>query len=339
MKAIVVFQFYFTYVLPRADDWPSGHISFQFPEFTVGLHPRNPDEELFPYEIDKTLSTMSLSLARVSLPTGLTSLTVRERCHDRIEARVHGEIDSPSDAKREEIQEKFRDIAVRACNVFLNHCRVAARSPFVIGVERNYGIEDGRFYILTPHTITWFSGEDGSFLPAYEGNVNGTASSGAVRSPESGATSFAAVQQSLQAGEHPNLPQSLIVDAEEYLRTQRLREAIISLGTACEVASNEYLNRTGRSGEPQVKRILSRRDSFAEKRYHLLTDYLNGRSFKNEEFANFELIEKVYRTRNNLAHQGRLFFEEAGSVVDVNQQLATQFLAASEAAILWVTSL
>jgi hypothetical protein len=231
MKAIVVFQFYFPYVLPRADDWPSGHIGFQFPEHTVKLHPRNPEEELFPHEIDKTLSKMSLSLARVSLPTGLTSLTVRERCHDRIEVRVHGEIDSPSDAKREDIQEKFRDIAVRACNVFLNHCRVAARSPFVIGVERNYRIKDGRFYILTPHTITWFSGEDGSFLPAYEGDVNGAACSGARRSPESGATSFAALQQSLQAGEHPNLPLSLIVDAEEYLRTQRLREAIISLGT------------------------------------------------------------------------------------------------------------
>lgn len=339
MKAIAVFQFYFSYVLPRADDWPSSHIGFQFPEFIVGLHPRNPDEELFPDAIDKTLSTMSLSLARISLPTGLTSLTVHERCHDRIEVRVHGEIDSPDDAKREDIQERFLDIAVRACNLFLNHCRVAARSPFIIGVERDYRIEDGRFYILNPHTTSWFSGEDGSSLPAYEGNVNGAASSGAVRSPESGATSFVAVQQSLQAGEYPNLPQSLIVDAEEYLRTQRLREAIISLGTACEVASNDYLNRTGRGSEQQVKGILELRVSFAEKRYHLLTGYLSGRSFKTEEFANFELIEKTYRTRNKLVHEGRLSFEDAGSMVEVNQQLATQFLAASEAAIVWVTSL
>jgi hypothetical protein len=61
-----------------------------------------------------TLSTMSLSLARVSPPTRLTSLTVRERCHDRIEVRVHGEIGSPGDAKREDIQAEFRGIAVRA---------------------------------------------------------------------------------------------------------------------------------------------------------------------------------------------------------------------------------
>jgi hypothetical protein len=339
MKVIAIFQFYFPYVLPRADDWPSGHIGFKYPDFMVGLHPRNPDEALFPYDIDKTLSTMSLSLARISPPTGLTSLTVQERCHDRIEVRVHGDIDSPNDAKMENIKEKFLDIAIHACNTFLNHCRVAARSPFVIGLERNYRIEDGRFYILTPYTTSWFCEEDGSLLPAYEGNVNGDASSGGVRSPESGVTSFAVIEQSLQACEYPNLPQSLIVDAEEYIRTQRLREAIISLGTACEVASNEYLNRTGRSNEPRIKSILRRHDSFAEKRYHLLTDYISGKSFKTEEFTNFELIEKAYRTRNNLVHQGRLFFEDSGSVVDVNQQLATQFLAASEASIEWITSL
>ncbi len=336
MKAIAVFQFYFPYVLPRAEDWPTEHIRFEFSNNMVDLRPRRVDEELFPHEIDKTLSTMALTLSRVSLPTGLTSLTVRERCHDRIEVRLHGELELPSDAKRDDIQEKFRDLAVNACNIFLNHCRVAARSPFVVGVERHYRIEDSRYYLLTPHTITWFNGDDGSFLPAYAGDVNAAASSGAVRSPESGSVSFALLQQSLRAGEHPSLPRSLIVDAEEHLRTQRLREAIISLGTACEVASNEYLIRTGRESEPQVGRILSRRESFAEKRYHLLTDYLSGRSFKNEDLPSFEFVEKTYRTRNSLAHKGRLCFDDAGTVIEVDQRLATHFLAASEAAINWV---
>lgn len=265
MKAIAVFQFYFPYVLPRADDWPTEHIGFEFRDYAVGLHPRNPDEELFPHEIDRTLSTMSLTLSRISLPMGLTSLTVRERCHDRMEVRVHGELDSPGDAKRDDIQEEFRSVAVSACNIFLNHCRVAARSPFVVGVERHYRIEDGRYYVLTPHTITWFNGDDGSFLPAYAGDVNGVASSGG--------------------------------------------------------------------------RILSRRASFAEKRYHLLTEYLSGRSFMNEDFPNFEFIEKTYRTRNNLAHKGRLCFDNAGTVIEVDQRLATHFLSASAAAINWVTGL
>jgi hypothetical protein len=339
MKAIAVFQFYFPYVLPRADDWPRDPIGFQFPNYVVGLHPRNPDEELFPHEIDQTLSTMALTLSRISLPTGLTSLTVAERCHDRIEVRVHGELESPGDAKRDDIQEQFLSAAVNASNIFLSHCRVVARSPFVVGVERHYRIEDGQYYLLTPHTITWFNGDDGNFLPVYEGNVNGRASSGALRSPESGSANFDALNQSIQAGEYPSLPHSLIVDAEEYLRTQRLREAIISLGTACEVASDEYLIRIARAGEPQVKRILRRRDSFAKKRYHLLTHYLSSRSLKNEDLDNFNSIEKMYQVRNNLAHRGQLSFEDAGTAIRVDQPLATSFLAASEAAINWVAGI
>jgi hypothetical protein len=209
----------------------------------------------------------------------------------------------------------------------------------VVGVERHYRIEDGRFYLLTPHTITWFNGDDGSFLPAYEGNVNGAASSGAVRSPESGSANFALLQQSLQSGEYPSLPRSLITDAEEHLRTQRLREAIISLGTACEVASEECLIRTGREGEAQVKEILRRYDSFAERRYHLLTNYLSSRSFKNEDLSSFELVEKTYKTRNKLAHKGQLCFGDAGKVIEVDQKLATHFLAASEKAINWIEGL
>src|SRR5438477_6731279 len=213
MKAIAVYQFYFPYVLPRANDWPAEPIGFSFPGFTVGLHPRSVDEDLFPHEIDKTLSSMVLNLARISAPTGSNVLRVSDRCHDRIEVRVHGTLNDQNDAQHRDIQETFRDIAIQACKIFLDHCRVIARTPFVDGVQRHYRIEDGNFYVLTAHTITWFNGENGSFLPAYEGGVNGAASSGAVGSPERGSATFAEIKTSLQSGVDPRLSTSLIVDA------------------------------------------------------------------------------------------------------------------------------
>jgi hypothetical protein len=45
------------------------------------------------------------------------------------------------------------------------------------------------------------------------------------------------VVASLKAGIEPNLPHSLCTDAEEYLRMDRLREAIVMMASACEVAS------------------------------------------------------------------------------------------------------
>ncbi len=121
MRAIAVFQFYFPYVLPRAPDWPEAPISFTFPGWTVSVLPRGLNEELFPQDIDKTLSTMSLSLARVTAPTSAVSITVRDRCHDRVEVQVHGEVGSPEDVTRADTQAGFMGVAILACNAFLEH--------------------------------------------------------------------------------------------------------------------------------------------------------------------------------------------------------------------------
>lgn len=148
------------------------------------------------------------------------------------------------------------------------------------------------------------------------------------------------IQQSFQLGEQPSLTRSLIIDAEEHVRTLRLREAVIALGTACEVASNEYLSRKGKSVDPQVRKILNNhRDSFAERCYHMLPTLLDATSLKTEDFASFDFVEKTYRTRNNLAHHGRLFFKDAGSRIDVDQKIATEFLAGCEVAIEWIAKL
>lgn len=339
MKAVAIFQFYFPYVFPRALDWVERFLGFNFDDFHVVVHPRDPNEKLFPHEIDDTLSTMRLTLSRVSLPTGVVSLAVRERSLDRIEVRVHGELVSPDDAKRVDIQQSFMEVAIRACNLFLDHCRVAARAPFLAGVERHYRPEDDQYYVLTPHSVTWFNEEDGQPVPAYRGDVNGAASSGAIRSPERGSVTMARIEQSFQAGEQPSLPLSLLVDAEERIVTLRLREAILALGTGLEVASNEYIRRTGTDNDPQVKGFLVQRVSFGEKRFHLVPMHVSGRSLKSEDFDTFDLVEKAYRTRNNVVHEGRVYYVDAGASITVDDRLATEFLVASESAVHWLAAL
>jgi hypothetical protein len=339
MKAIAVYQFYFPYVLPRADDWPTEYIGFKFPNFRVGLRPRNPHEKLFPHEIDETLSSMTLKLTRISPPMGGSAISVRDRCFDRIEARVDGDLVDSSGAKRQDVQEAFRNAAITVCNAFLNHCRVIAMSAFVRGVEQEYRIEDGKFYVQTPHTITWFNGEDGGFLPAY-GDANACATAGAVRSPESGSVSINAIYRSLESGEQPSLPRSLIVDAEELLRATRIRESIICLATACEVGSDEYLKRKGKNEDADVKRIMkNRQQSFAERRYHSVPTLLDDRSLKTEENASFIIVEQMYRSRNNLAHRGTLTFGDVEAPITVDQPLATHFLRACEVALSWIERL
>ncbi|HXH72957.1 MAG TPA: hypothetical protein VNI58_09115, partial [Mariprofundaceae bacterium] len=99
MKAIALFQFYFPYVLPRDNDWQNQRVAFQFPDLLAFVRPRNLEEELFPEDIDKTLSSMQLILSRLSLPASSASHVVKDLCLDRIEVRVEGELESQENVK------------------------------------------------------------------------------------------------------------------------------------------------------------------------------------------------------------------------------------------------
>lgn len=340
MKIIALIQFYLDYVLPRADDWDGAQVPFQLQEFVVTVHPRNPDEELFPHEIDQTLSSMSLSLVRLNPPTGRTHLLVGDRCHDRVEVRVEGTISAPELAQDPETQSTFLQAAVKCCNVFLDHCRVASRSPFVHGIERHYKPEEDRHYILTPHTISWFDGESGQPLPIFEGEVNARASSGALQSPERGRVSIAQVAASLKAGIEPGLPLSFLVDTEEMLRTERLREATVSMAMSCEVAANEFLRRYNKLDDPQVKKIRNSRVSFAEKYFDRICTIVAGRSLKIDDPETFKLVENLYRARNNVVHQGRCYYRsDSGAEITVDEKLGSKFLQATETTLDWLENL
>jgi len=338
MKAIAVIQFYFSYVLPRAEDWDSHPLGFQITDFKVLIRPRAPDEDLFLYEIDQTLSTMQLSLTRLTPPIGRTSLTVRDYCHDRVEARVESSVSSPQAVQELSIQESFLLAAIKCCNIFLNHCRTISRSPFIRGVPRHYRLEDHRHYILIPYSITWFDGETGNKLPAYMGGVNASASSGAVLSPERGSVTWTQIIGGLMEGQEPNLPRSLLVDAEESLRTERLREAILHLAVSCEVATNDYLRKTGRLNL-SIKQIRKEKSSFAVKYLDKIPAKLAGRSLRHDNPKAFDLIEKLYRTRNNIVHEGRCYYKESGLDIRVDDELAAEFLRATETALEWLAQL
>lgn len=78
MKAVGVFQFYFSYVLPRGPDWPKRPLGIQLGQFVVGIRPRPPDEPLFPDTIDQTLSGIESQLERRESPLGRGRTVVRE---------------------------------------------------------------------------------------------------------------------------------------------------------------------------------------------------------------------------------------------------------------------
>lgn len=337
MNFIALVQLYFDYVLPRDDDWFGKRLPFDTGNYKIWVRPRNLDEELFPNEIDKTLSSMDLGLRRLNYPQGQTQLRVTERCHDRIEAQIHGQIGDLTEFDIEAKGYEILQIAVKCCNVFLAHCRTVSRVPFVHGVERHFRLQDNRFYVLTPYSILWLD-DKGAHLPVYNG-LNSTASSGVVPSAERGHVKFEHVVASLKTDIQPSLPRCFLVDAEEYLRTSRLRESIVSMAMACEVASNDFLQRAGRANDAQVKQILRSSRSFAEKRFHAIPLLISGRSLQVEKATTYTVIENVYRTRNNVVHQGKCVYAEHGQDIEVDERRCAEYLQTVDFTLRWIEGL
>ena len=149
------------------------------------------------------------------------------------------------------------------------------------------------------------------------------------------------IQQSISQSVEPDLVDSLLLDARERVVTLRLREAMLSIGTACEIAANIYLRRKGKDADGQVKKLLGQRVSFAEKRFHLVTDLLDRRSLKREDPIVFDLVEKAYQARNSVAHEGRVVYKDEDSMIEieVDAAIATRFLDAAGIAKGWLAAL
>lgn len=343
MKVVAVFQFYFPFVIPRDANWPSAFIGIDFPDLgkQVQLRPRGMTEALFPEDIDRTLSGMTLSMSRISLPQADVNFRTKDRCIDRVEVRVHGEVEDSERVKDPDVQEEFHRPAIRATNSLMEHLRILSGVPFVSGVEADYRPEDGSLHILNPRTTSWFSGVDGSRLPAYEGDINAQADSGAIRSPERGSVTADDLKVGMQSGEQPPLALSVLIDAEEYLILGRLRDSVVCLGTACEIASNEYLASGGRgkSEGRGIKRILRSHKSFAEKRFHLVPIRISGRSLKKEDEETFDQLEEMFQTRNAFVHEGRPRPRPNWEAQTLDEALVGQYLRSSKKAVGWIRGL
>jgi hypothetical protein len=85
-----------------------------------------------------------------------------------------------------------------------------------------------------------FDADTGTRLPVFAG-LNAMMSSGAIRAPETGAVAVLSVEDSLRAGAEPPLHSTLLLDAETAVEAGALREAIVSIASACEVAAGIYI--------------------------------------------------------------------------------------------------
>lgn len=347
MKVVALFQIYLPYFLPRTPEWseaPYLQHHFDVEGHLVNIHPRKADEKLFPNPIDEQLAEAKVKVeSDFIVPVGApTEICVRDRCFDRIEAQVYGEVASRDDCKNGDVTFAYRRLAISACNKFLYHCRVAGRDPDVGGLIWHYNFDHDRCYFGFPHSLIWFDAESKEPLRDDEGHVFWAAQSGSIRSPLRMPVELNVLQESLSLNDQPSLPMGLLVSAKEHLIVDQLHEGIVNIASACEIASTQYIERKCMRSDATTNDILKmKKQSFAERRFHRLTLHISGRSLKTDDPDAFSLLEKAYKTRNSVAHSGELAYTDpaSGQVITVTRSMANDFFRGCERAVEWVEHL
>lgn len=332
MKLLIIYQFYLDYVLPRNNDWDNKQFSFELNDDFISVHPKNVDGDIFPNSIDKTLSTMSLSLKKLNFNTSILKRKIRDTIIDRIEVRLGTVCKNVDELKNKDFQEEKFTEAVKCCNIFLRHCRVLSMNPFIRLLPREYSIKQKRYYNLFPYTITYLNNDNPDEKLEVFNGVNAGASSGAIRSPESGTVDIQKILKTLE----PDFYNSLLVDAKEMISTGRLREGVLLLAICCETKIKKAFNSKGIS-KTQLKKYRQSEPSFAENYFNVLPSRFISRSLKNEDNQTFSLLEQLYRVRNNIAHEGKcVFYSDDRREINVDGILFIKFLNTTKKVLIWI---
>jgi len=345
MRVQALHQFYLDYRLPRGEGWDQwdGGIRLQAPNFLAIVRPRLIGEPLFPNEADQSLAEMELSLRPLDDAEVTVGRHVRDDCIDRLTVAIVYELPDTQPDWETEIRRAL-DRAAEAANAFLIKCRVVGALPRVQPIRRHWRPQDGQFYILSPYTSSWFNDETHEKLPVAAGDTNSISSSGAIPSPQTGAISTAEFATAAMQGIEPDLVDSLLVDAEEFLMTLRPREGILALATACEVATSVYARNRMPVPDAELKKLLRSKGpysnmSFAERRFHVLPQRLDQRSFRLEHAIEYTAIDALYGERNNLMHEGTLPDPGAGVKRADLQRQYYGYLAAVRVGVMWLRQL
>ncbi|MEU4475115.1 hypothetical protein [Micromonospora sp. NPDC023888] len=344
MRVQIIYNFYFDYALPRLDvSEPIRlhiHINgkYEADAFIMGWDSTNDLDPLFHAENGLTLASAELNLRPIDRP-GLLAHRVSDHVLDRLMVIMEWDAEIGPTQDGTDPQVWLQRSASLADNL-LDHLRVVSASPRVKRIPRYWKLGHSEFVIACPHTESWFNKDDGSPLPMFDG-MNSFNSTGSIVNPESGTIAMADLQRSLTAEQDPPLHASLLIDAQEALTTLSIRQAVLSIGSACEVRATTYGENQRRIRQSKVKAAIAPRNglSFADRYFHHLPHETCGRSLKHENRDAFEKIQAAYNERNKLIHTGKLSAQLAAEQELDQYRAVSLWIAAAEAACRWIGDL
>ena len=330
MKVIAHFQFYLPYLLPRHADWKGRSLQLATDDFEITIMPRDPEEPVI-LENDRFVLSTRLITRSVADIHSSKAKTPEDECCDRLHVAVLGTVIDKSTLKDRSVKDQFLGSAMGGANIFIDHCRILSAQPGMTRLTRTVTsaeITSPQF----PYSLWWRNAETGEW---YSGTGSGGSSSVLLHNPVSWTDLDKQVAQSIR----PDLAKLLVLDARLRFNEESFPEAVLFAAMACEVASNLYIERAGEALRAEAEKILEMKVSFAEKRFHLITSRFSSQSYKDADPAGFRTLERLYRVRNTVVHEG-FVAEENHIAGPASEAKAVQtFVDAAQKAVKWMSGL
>lgn len=329
------------------------YLDFQLPEFrsidapqlvaeingqTIIIEPWDHACELFEGELGRTLKTAQFLIAAVKPSGGQLVRRVADVAIDRLVVAIEWNHDGDPAGNEDLIQVRLED-AVTYANFFLNHLRAVTGSAHLNRIEVYWHPDELTFSVQIPYSAQWFNLDAGAALPMFQG-LNGFNSAGGIRLPYNGAIEWNTALDSMSTGTLPPFHRTLLVDATDALTTADIREAILSIASACDVRINDYMKAQTVLTKSKIKQITNQSGvSFSERYFHLLPLAICGQSLAAYDVQIFTDVQSCYRQRNSLIHAGDLLDPLVDMGIADRLRTVSQWRLSAEGALAWVDSL
>lgn len=330
--------FYLDFQLPEFRGTDAAQLVIQHNDQIAMIEPWDHASELFTGELGQTLATAQFLIVPAGRPGGQLARRVADIVIDRLTVAIEWDHEGSPVGDEGLIQVRLEE-AVTYANYLISHLRTVTGSAHVNRIEVYWHPDDHTLAVQVPHSTQWFDQDSGAALPMFQG-LNGHNSAGGIRLPFNGAVEWEALLASMSTGTLPPFHRTLLVDARDALTTASIREAVLSIASACEVRITQYAEAQAMISRAAIREMF-RQDggSFARRYFDLLPMATCGQSLSSHDAQAFDDIQACYRQRNGLMHEGDLLDPLKDMNVADRLRTVSRWRLSAERALTWVDSL
>lgn len=224
------------------------------------------------------------------------------------------------DFSEREQQRPFLDIASHYLNMFLAHCRTKSKQFWLCPLYLNDFNMSQIWYKIQ------FVGSKSEILHEEKRSTGGLGPIGVGINKQV----WDKIKNDIVHAIDPSIVDHHIEEARAAIFSKSLEILIINIAVALEVFTSrfclEYARKIGKETDPYFECLFKRQGNFIVNYFKNIIPYLTSKGLSTEHKDQYEQIDFLFRTRNKIVHDGKLFYkDDVGIEHSVDYKKAHQF--------------